>query len=299
MEDFRLKVFHSVARNRSFTKASSELFITQPAVTKHIRALEDSLGLRLFDRRGNTIVLTEPGEVLYRYANQIFALYQEAQTELNAFKNQLTGSLRLGASTTIAQYLIPALLASYYERYPHIHLSLMNENTEMIEKAVLAKEIDLGIVEGQKHHAGLKYHDFLKDELVAVAHTGSRYSRLQEITLPELATVPLVLRERGSGTLEVIEEALHRRGIRLSSLQIVMHLGSSESIKSFLEHANCLGILSTRAIEKEVQSNTLKVIPIRDFSLSRTFSFVHLQGQPEGLAANFMTFANRYFQRPD
>ncbi|GAB3262523.1 LysR family transcriptional regulator [Larkinella harenae] len=297
MDDFRLRVFYSVARHRSFTKASAELFITQPAVTKHIKALEDLLDLRLFDRKGNTIVLTPPGEVLFRYAGQIFDLYQEALFELNTFKNQQKGSLRLGASTTIAQYLISPLLASYYERFPTIQLSLLTGNTEMIEHAVSAKEIDLGIVEGKKHHAGLKYHDFLKDELVAVVHTQSRYSRLKEITVEELSNLPLVLRERGSGTLEVLEAALQARGIRPANLNVVMHLGSSESIKSFLEHANCLSILSSRAIEKEVRNGQLKVVAIKDFRLPRTFSFVHLQGSPEGMATGFMTFARRYYQQ--
>ncbi|MGA0559535.1 LysR substrate-binding domain-containing protein [Larkinella sp. VNQ87] len=295
MEDFRLKVFYTVARHRSFTKASAELFITQPAVTKHVKALEDTLGLRLFDRKGNSIVLTPPGEVLFRYAGQIFDLYQEALFELNSFKSQQKGSLRLGASTTIAQYLISPLLAAYYERYPTIQLSLLTGNTEMIEQAVSAKDIDLGIVEGKKHHAGLKYHDFLEDELVAVVHANSRYSRLKEITLEELTNLPLVLRERGSGTLEVLETALQERGIRPSSLTVVMHLGSSESIKSFLEHANCLSILSSRAIEKEVRTGQLKVVSIKDFRLPRTFSFVHLQGLPEGLAAGFMNYARRYY----
>ena len=297
MEDFRLKVFYSVARHRSFTKASAELFITQPAVTKHIKMLEDQLGLRLFDRKGNSIVLTRPGEVLYRYAEQIFGLYQEALFELNAFKNQLTGSLRLGASTTIAQYLIPPLLASYHEKSPHVQLSLLSGNSEMVEESLLSKEIDLGIVEGRKHHSGLKYHDFLQDELVAVVHANSRLSRLQRITLDEFSAIPLVLRERGSGTLEVIENALQKEGIRLSSLPVIMHLGSSESIKLFLEHANCMAILSTRAIEKEVQSGQLKIVSIQDFSIPRTFSFVHLQGQAEGLAASFMAFARRYYHQ--
>ncbi|MFC5411232.1 LysR substrate-binding domain-containing protein [Larkinella bovis] len=295
MEDFRLRVFYSVARHHSFTKASAELFITQPAVTKHIKALEDMLGLRLFDRKGNSIVLTPPGEVLFRYAGQIFELYQEALFELNTFKSQLKGSLRLGASTTIAQYLISPLLASYYERYPTIQLSLLTGNTEMIENAVFSKEIDLGIVEGKKHHAGLKYHDFLEDELVAVVHTSSRYSRLKEITLDELYTIPMVLRERGSGTLEVLETALQARGIKPGNLMVIMNLGSTESIKSFLEHANCLSILSSRAIEKEVRSGQLKVVAIKDFRLPRAFSFVHLQGLPEGLAAGFMTYARRYY----
>ncbi|WP_234734871.1 LysR family transcriptional regulator [Tellurirhabdus bombi] len=297
MEDFRLKVFYSVARNRSFTKASSELFITQPAVTKHIKALEDALGLRLFERRGNTILLTQPGEVLFEYAARIFDLYQEALFELNRFKKELAGHLRLGASSTIAQYLISPLLASFYEKSPQIELSLLTGNTEQIENALLTKEIELGIVEGKKHNASLKYYDFMEDELVAVVYKNSRFAHLNEISLTELSTIPLVLRERGSGTLEVIESALRDHGLRLDNLPIVMHLGSTESIKSFLEHANCLSFVSTWAIKKEVAAGEIKVIKITNLRMTRTFSFVHMQGQPEGLASTFMTFAGRHYQK--
>ena len=297
MEDFRLKVFQSVAKNQSFTKAAGEMFITQPAITKHIKALEDDLGLRLFDRRGSTIFLTNSGEVLLKYAIQISNLYHEAIFELGTFKDQLSGSFRLGASTTIAQYLISPVLASFYEKFPQVELSLLNGNTEIIEQAVLAKSIDLGIVEGKKHNSMLKYLDFTEDELVAVVHSKSRFSKLSEITLEELKSIPLVLRERGSGTLEVIESALKERGIKLSSLPIIMHLGSTESIKSFLEFANCLGFVSVRAIQKELAVGQLKVIAIKDFKIPRTFSFVHLQGQPEGLSSKFMRFAQRQYNQ--
>lgn len=297
MEDFRLKVFYSVAQNQSFTKAAAEMFITQPAITKHIKTLEDDLGLRLFDRGGGAITMTKAGEVLFRYAGQIFNLYNEAIFELGTFKNKLSGSFRLGASTTIAQYLISPVLASFHEKFPEVELNLLNGNTEIIENAVLAKTIELGIVEGKKHNPMLKYLDFAEDELVAVVHAKSRFAKLSEITLDELKSIPLVLRERGSGTLEVIEIALKERGIKLSSLPIIMHLGSTESIKSFLEYANCLGFVSIQAIQKELVSGQLKIIGIKDFKIPRTFSFVHLQGQAEGLSTTFMRFAQRRYNR--
>lgn len=297
MQDFRLKVFDSVARNQSFTKAATELFITQPAVTKHIKALETELDLRLFDRRGNAIILTPPGEVLYKYSAKIFALYQEAIYELGTFKNQLTGTFRLGASTTIAQYLISPLLAKFHAKYPQIQLTLMNGNTEVIENAILDGKIDLGIVEGQKHNPGIRYHDFMEDELVAVVHSKSKFARLDSINVEEIINIPLVLRERGSGTLEVLEMALRDKNIKFGSLNIIMHLGSSESIKSFLEHANCMSFISVKAIQKELQSGELKVIKINNFRILRTLSFIHPQGQPEGLATNFMRFAARQYNQ--
>lgn len=297
MQDFRLKVFDSVARNQSFTKAAAELFITQPAVTKHIKTLEIELGLRLFDRSSNIITLTPAGEVLHRYSAKIFALYQEAFYELGSFKNQLTGTFRLGASTTIAQYLISPLLAKFYEKNPKIQLNLLNGNTESIENAILEQKIDLGIVEGKKHNSGIRYHDFMEDELVAVTHQNSKFSRLEEINIEEVQYIPLVLRERGSGTLEVLESALKERGIKLSNLKIIMHLGSSESIKSFLEHANCMSFISTKAIQKELQNGQLKIIKINNFKIKRKLSFIHSQGEPEGLAIDFMRFAVRMYNQ--
>ncbi len=297
MEDFRLKVFYAVGKNQSFTKAAAELFITQPAITKHIKLLEEDLGVRLFERKGSFIALTSAGEILFRYAGEIFQLYQEALFELGAMKNQYQGSLRLGASTTIAQYLISPVLAAFHEKFPKVELSLLNGNTELIVNAVLSKSIDLGIVEGKKHHSGLKYIDFMEDELVAVVHTKSRFAKKTEIELTDLSNIPLVMRERGSGTLEVIESTLRENGVKLSSLPIVMHLGSTESIKSFLEHSHALSFFSIRAIEKEVKQGELKILTINNFKILRKFSFVNLQGQQDSLSTTFIRFAERHYNQ--
>ena len=295
MSDFRLKVFHSVAQHLSFTKAANALFITQPAVTKHVKEFETEYGTRLFERQGNAIRLTQAGEVLYRYTQQILQLYQEAALEICTLKAQNAGQLRLGASTTIGQYLIAPLLAKYYEKYPQITLSLLNGNTEMIESAVLLQRIDLGIVEGKKQNPSLRYIDFMDDQLVAVVHTSRKLAHLNEISIAELAALPLVLRERGSGTLEVIESALKDNNVKLSALQIIMHLGGTESIKSFLEHANCLAFLPIRSIQKELITNQLKIINVKDFVIKRKFWLIHLQGQPEPMVELFMRFAMRQY----
>ncbi|CAH0996500.1 HTH-type transcriptional regulator CysL [Emticicia aquatica] len=295
MDDFRLKVFYSVSKNQSFTKAAAELYISQPAITKHIKLLEESLGCRLFERKGNCINLTASGEVLFKYATEIFQLYQEALFELGAMKNQFQGQFRLGASTTVSQYLISPILASFYEKFPQIKLTLLNGNSEIIENAVLSKSIDLGIVEGKKHNSSLKYTDFVQDELVAVVHAKSRFSNKNTIQLSDLTTIPLVLRERGSGTLEVIQSSLKENGIKLSNLSIVMHLGSTESIKSFLEYSNALSFVSIRAIKKELKYGELKIINIENLKMLRTFSFVTLHGQQENIASAFIQFTNRHY----
>lgn len=297
MDDFRLKVFYIVSIRQSFTKAASELFISQPAVTKHIKQLEEDLGVQLFERKGSFISHTQGGEILLKYATKIFELYQEANFELGALKKNHEGSLRVGASTTVAQYFISPILASFYEKFPKVELSLLNGNTQQIENAIIAKTIRIGLVEGKKHVPGIKYSDFMLDELVPVVHIKSKYANKQNIELSELVNIPMVMRERGSGTLEVIETALKDRGINLLNVNVIMHLGSTESIKSFLEYSHALAFFSLRAIEKEIKRGEFVVLSINNFRIQRNFSFIHLQGQQDNLSNLFVHFAKKHYNQ--
>lgn len=291
MADFRLKVFQSVAKNLSFTKASQELFISQPAITKHVQELETAYQTRLFDRQGNKICLTESGKLLLEHCERILDDYKRLEYEMNLLHNKYSGELKLGASTTIAQYVLPVMLGGFIGKFPQVSLSLMNGNSREIEAALLEHRIDLGLVEGVFRLPVLRYTTFLKDELVAVVRAGSKLVTGDEIAPEDLLKLPLVLRERGSGTLDVFEKALHQHNIKLSSLKVLMYLGSTESIKLFLEHTDCLGIVSVRSITRELYSGMLRVVEIKDLPMSREFSFVQPQGQESGLAQLFMQFA--------
>ena len=186
MGDFRLKVFASVAKNLSFTKASQELFISQPSVTKHIQELEAAYQTRLFERKGNSIILTEAGRVFWEYSKRILEGYSRLEYEMSLLRNVHSGELRLGASTTIAQYVLPPLLAHFAERFPQITLNLLSGNSAQIEKALTEHRIDLGLVEGNARQQNLKYTAFMSDELVAVVNTHSRWSKCDEIEPSEL-----------------------------------------------------------------------------------------------------------------
>ena len=296
MSDFRLKVFRSVAKNLSFTKASQELFVSQPAITKHIQELEAAYQTRLFDRQGSRISLTESGNLLLEHCERILEDYKRLEYEMHLLHNDLlhneyTGGLKLGASTTIAQYVLPPLLASFIGKFPQVSLSLLNGNSREIEAALQEHRIDLGFVEGVFRLPNIRYTTFLEDELVAVVRTGSKLAVGEEITPDELFHLPLVLRERGSGTLDVFERALQQHNIKLSSLQVLMYLGSTESIKLFLEHTDCLGIVSVRSITRELYSGQLRVVEIKGMPMLRDFSFAQPQGQESGLAQVFMQFA--------
>lgn len=171
--DFRLKVFHSVATNLSFTKASKELFISQPAISKHIHELEVQYKTPLFDRVGSHIGLTHAGELLLSHTKQLLAAYRQMDFEMNLLTDNFAGELRLGASTTISQYVLPPVLASFIKKFPEIKVSLLNGNSRDIEQALREGKITLGLIEGTAHQSTLHYTPFMRDELVVVAHTGS------------------------------------------------------------------------------------------------------------------------------
>ena len=194
MSDFRLKVFQSVAKNLSFTKASQELFVSQPAITKHIQELETYYQVRLFERQGSKISLTVAGELLLKHSEKILEDYKRLEYEMHLLHNEYIGELKLGASTTIAQYVLPPLLANFIAKFPKVSLSLLNGNSRGIEAALQEHRIDLGLVEGIFRLPSLKYLPFLQDELVAVVNTHSKFAVQDEITPEELPDIPLVLR---------------------------------------------------------------------------------------------------------
>ncbi len=297
MFDFRLTVFYTVARRLSFTKAAAELFVTQPAITKHIQELESQLGMALFDRRGNQISLTTAGNVLLRHAETIMGVYRQIEFDLNALKGQPGGRLRLGASSTIAQYVIPAVLARYQEQSPDVTLSLLSGNTDQIEQALLSDDIDLGLVEGRTHHSDIRYTPFVKDELVLVCRADHPLASRDEITQDELKTIPIVLRERGSGSLEVIEHALRGLGLRPADLKIGMQLGSTEGIKSYLSSSQSMAFVSIFAVQDELKSGTLRVLDVAGLTIQRDFYSIQLQGVSEGLADTFMRFTRQHYAR--
>lgn len=297
MRDFRLKVFQAVAAHLSFTKAAAELFITQPAVTRHVRELEEELGVSLFERKANRVLLTQAGDILLAHAGRVADIYKQIDFDINQLRQRFAGALQLGASTTIGQYVLPSMLAGFYETYPDVKLSLLNGNTRQIETALLEKKIELGFVEGKTRNTQLRYTTFLEDEMVVVAHAQQPVAQHASLTLKQLATLPLVLRERGSGSLEVVEHALAAHNMRLDHMNPVMQLGSTEGIKSFLRHTDCLGIVSVAALQRELAEKEFRIIPIKGLSIPRTFYVVHLQGNPSGLPATFLQFIRRRYNR--
>jgi DNA-binding transcriptional LysR family regulator len=295
MFDFRLQVFYTVAKRLNFTKAAAELFITQPAVTKHIRELESHFKLTLFERSGNKkIVLTPAGKTLLQHVEQIFTVYSELEYDMSLLAQQHKGVLRIGASTTVAQYVIPPILANFHNKFTDVEVHLITANTEDIEQALINKEIQLGIVEGLSRDPQIKYEEYLQDELVLVSSNKNSSFKKDSIKPEELKNYPLLLREPGSGTLDVIAHALKPHHIKLSDLKIEMQLGSTEGIKSYLLHSDCMAILSIHSLLKELKSNECRVIDIKGLTFNRPFYFIQPHGQSGSLAELFIRFVKNH-----
>lgn len=297
MIDIRLKVFRSVATNLSFTKASQELFISQPAISKHIQELEREFSTRLFDRLGNKIQLTSAGKLLLDHSVRILKDYQRLDFDMNAMQQQFKGELRIGASTTISQYVMPEILAAFLKAYPQIKVNMLSGNSRDIESALVSNRIDIGMVEGISRQPQMKYSPFMRDELVAIVRNASPLAGRDEITVDELRTLPIVLRELGSGTLDVIEKYLHQHDCNISDLNISMHFGSTEGIKHFVEHSDSIGIVSVRSVGKDLLAGIFHLVEINGMKMDRNFMFVEKRGETAGMAAVLKSFiTNGYSQ---
>lgn len=292
MADFRLRVFLSVAHHLSFTAASKELYISQPAISKHIQELESDFKVRLFERKRNRITLTTAGKLLVQHAEEIILKYQELEYAMHQLHGDYVGELRIGASSTIAQYILPPLLAQFAQIHPKVKLSLISGNTKLIEEAIENHDIDLGFIEGTSRRTHLKYSSFIDDELILISSTHSDIPSI--ISSTELTKYPVILREQGSGTLDVIQAELSKHQIHIKDLQVPLFLGSTESIKLYVANSDALGIVSTRAIQSDIQRGLLRIIQIQGMEFKRELCYISQQGELSPLSSMFVNFVNQY-----
>jgi DNA-binding transcriptional LysR family regulator len=292
LANFRLKVFRAVAEQRSFRRAGEQLYLSQPAVTLQIKALEEDLGVSLFDRTGVHIALTRAGEVLLAYVRRIDDLLSEADQALAALGGTTGGELRLGVSTTISQYVLPRMLGEFRREYPQVRVSVQSGNTEEIVTALEEQRVGLGLIEGPARRRDVHAEAFLDDELVLMVPASHEWAGGTRVQAKQLIGVPLLMREQGSGTRRVVELALERAGVKLKALSIALELDSTEAIKSAVEAGLGVGFASRWATYKEVEMGTLRVVEIDGLRVLRQFSLVYPSGpEPQGPMAAFRRFA--------
>lgn len=269
-----LKVFYVAATKRNFSETAKALHLSQPTVSLQIQQLEAYLEVKLFERTTKNIKLTDSGQLLFQNAERILHLVNQTKKELALLSESIHGSLNIGASLTIGEYILPYMIGKYQKEYPKVNLSLNIYNSTQIIQQLRYEEIDLGFIESSISHPELVHLPFLEDELILIGSTKNPHPMIgdrESITPDELFSLPLILREHGSGTRQVMEESLLKNQLDPSKLNIILELGSTESIKSTVESGMGLSIISKSAIQKELMLGSLRTIRLQGISLLRSF----------------------------
>lgn len=275
MEDHKLKVFCTVAETKSFSKASDIIHLTQPAVSLQIQALEELYETKLFDRSSNTVALTPAGEVLYRYAKEILALYAASTKDIGEMTGLVKGTISIGASTTIGNHLMPPVITDFRRSHPKISIHLRVGNTKRIVELLNAGNIDLGLVEGDVARHKLTTEKLIEDELVVIVPVSHPWAKKKEVSIADALKEPFILREEGSGTRQVIEKYLETHGINTNALKVSLMLGSTQAIKEAVEIGAGISIVSRWAARKESKCGSLKALSLKEEKMYRDFSLIY------------------------
>lgn len=295
MEDHKLRVFCTVAETKSFSKASEIIHLTQPAVSLQIQALEEIYETKFFDRSSNTVTLTPAGEVLYRFAKEILTLYATLDKEIGELTSLVKGSISIGASTTIGNYILPAVISEFKLKNPKLKIHLLVGNTKRIVDMLNSGNIDLGLVEGEVSKYKIMTEKLISDELALIVPANHPWAKRKEVSMAEISREPFIFREEGSGTRQVIEKYLAKRGITTNSMNITTILGSTEALKEAVESGIGVSILSKWAVRRENRYGSLKVVKFKEGKLPRDFCLIFNKNTITTYAVEeFLTFVRKF-----
>jgi DNA-binding transcriptional LysR family regulator len=272
MDIHQLRVFASVFKNKSFSKASKELHLTQPTISSHIRGLEEEFNCALFDRLGRTIIPTKEAEILYGHALEIIEKADTLKETIGRVKNEITGKLIIGASTIPGVYLMPPMMTVFRKKYPSIFFQILISDSVEIINSVLKQELLLGIVGAKLGNGQISYTPFVEDELIVISSPS--LTRSNRITIKELIKFPMVLREEGSGTRRETEKILQGRGITFDNIKIAGIFGSTDAIKQAVKAGLGVSIISRFSVTGELKHGILKEIKLTDVQMRRKFYIV-------------------------
>jgi DNA-binding transcriptional LysR family regulator len=291
-----LRLFAAVARHQSFSRAAEALHLSQPAVSKGVRDFEAQVGSRLLERGAGGVSLTEAGTLLMRHAQSLFAAERAAEEELAALRGLRRGTLSIGASTTVATYQLPPILGAFHKRHPAIELRLTSANTRAIADLLIARELDVALVEGPVEEPGIEIVPWQEEEMVLIAAPDHRLARVaapiaKRALAPELAQEIVIVREPGSGTRDVALAALDTH--RIVPRQI-LEVGSTEAIKQIVAGGLGVAIVSAAAAADQIALGKLVTVRAEGFAVRRMLTRLRLPArQPSAPAAAFDALLDR------
>jgi DNA-binding transcriptional LysR family regulator len=295
LEDHKLKVFCTVAETKSFSKTSEIIHLTQPAVSLQIQALEEVYETKLFDRSSGTVTFTPAGEVLYKYAKEILALYASAEKVIGKLTGLVKGSITIGASSNIGNYLLPSVITDFRKTHPKIKIHLLVGNTKRVVELLNSGNIDLGLVEGDVVRQKIVVKKLISDELLVIVSPNHSWAKKKEVSISDLVKEPFIFREAGSGTRQMIEKFLNRHEITLQDMKVSIVLGSTEAIKDAVENGLGVSIISRWAARKESKYGTLRILSIKEEKIVRDFSLIINKNLVSSNALDeFLTFLKAY-----
>ena len=287
----RLEIFVKVAELASFSRAAEALFLTQPTVSEHVRALEDELGVQLLDRLGRGTTPTRAGTLLLGYALRMLTLAREAVQAIEQFQGRVSGELTIGGSSIPGEYVVPALIGAFRGKYPDVRISLLIGSSREVQQWVEEGRVEIGVVGAAPSGRPLQARQLMDDEIVVVVGADHPWSTRKTVSLDELKAEPMIVRERGSGSRETFERALEGVGLDLGAFRIVGEMASTQAIKQAVRAGVGLSLISRRAVLDECRARLLVCVTIRDLTISRAFHLVtHRDRSRSPLAQAFLAF---------
>lgn len=275
MDFRRLEAFCNVYELKSFSKAGQNLFLSQPTISAHVAALEKELGVLLFDRLGRMILPTPAGEILYKYAVEAFGSLKSAKAEIQLLQDKIAGDLVIGGSTIPSYHFLPGLMARFMEQYPDVRLSLQVGDSEEVMARVQSGDLALGVVGAKNDSPELVFTPLVQDELVVVAAPHLLNGSGRSVEPAQLAELPWVMREKGSGTRKALEQSLAEAGLEFSSLRVSVNVDSTHTALQFVKAGLGLTITSRMAASELIESGVLVEIEVKGLSLQRNLYSVY------------------------
>ncbi len=291
MDFWQLTIFCKVVEFKSFSRAAEAIHLSQPTVSSHIKDLEEHCGFRLLDRLGKEVLPTKAGELLFTYAKRLLALRDETESALSQFRGITKGSLTLGGSTIPGGYILPEVIGRFVKSHPEVQISLIIRDTREIADGILNGDVELAVTGAPLSDPAIHQEPIFEDDMRLIVPVGHPWAKRKSIPAEQLKSEPFVTREEGSGTLKSLDQSLTDAGFNPSDLKISARMGNTVSVCEAVKCGVGVSILSTRAVERDIQAGLLAAISIEGVSLKRSFYLTrHKKRTPSPLAEAFAAF---------